>query len=79
MVWQKWLWLDADRREHPELRGQIGLDNIIKFQTRDYQFPIMANVDFGHDMINYFTLPNGVLSTMDTARNVISLDESAVE
>ena len=70
---------EADQREHFKLREHFSLEEIIKFQTRGYSFPIVSNLDFGHGLNHYLTIPNGVEATIDTFCKSITLDESAVK
>ncbi len=43
----------------------------------EYNFPIIANVDFGHDITN-IPLPEGILTNINTEKKEISLMESFV-
>ena len=49
--------------------------NIILRQTKEYDFPILANVNFGHsDPI--ITIPYNVLVELDSEKNLLSIQES---
>lgn len=52
-------------------------DMIIK-HTKDYKFPVLFNADIGHsDPI--ITIPLGVKVTLDSEKNLFSIDESGVK
>jgi len=53
------------------------IEEIIESHCAEYNFPIMFNLDFGHDCQN-FTLPIGVEATIDTYNNRFSIDEPGV-
>ncbi len=44
---------------------------------RDYNFPIMANMDFGHFTIN-IPMPIGIKVSFDTSKKELNFLESAV-
>ena len=44
---------------------------------KDYKFPIMANLDFGHDTIN-IPMPIGIKISFDTSKKELNFLESAV-
>ena len=51
--------------------------DIIKKHTQDYNFPVLANVNISHtDPI--ITLPLGVKVTLDSYKNIFSIDETGV-
>ena len=45
--------------------------------VRDYKFPIMANLDFGHFTVN-IPMPIGVKVSFDTTKKELNFLESAV-
>ncbi|PIN69813.1 LD-carboxypeptidase [Candidatus Woesearchaeota archaeon CG11_big_fil_rev_8_21_14_0_20_43_8] len=51
---------------------------IIEKHTKDYDFPVLFNVDIGHSdpMI---TIPLGTQVTLDSENNIFSIDESGVQ
>jgi len=53
------------------------LKNIILFNTRGYNFPILYGVDVGHTDPK-ITLPLGIKVTIDSSKNIFSIDESGV-
>ena len=55
----------------PELR------DIVMEVTKEYDFPIMANLDFGHYTIN-LPMPIGVKASFDTSKLEFRLDEGTV-
>jgi muramoyltetrapeptide carboxypeptidase len=55
----------------PELR------DIVLDVTKEYEFPIMAGVDFGHYTIN-LPMPIGIKASFDTSKLELSLKEGAV-
>ncbi len=67
--------VDCEEKEYtgllPDLR-EIVLDI-----TRDYDFPIIANADFGHDITN-MPMQEGILACMDTEDLSIELAEPMV-
>lgn len=71
--------IDADRREHRSLRSRVSINNIIKFQTRGYDFPIISNVNFGHDLRDYLTMPNGIELAIDTHADLLAITETSVK
>jgi muramoyltetrapeptide carboxypeptidase LdcA involved in peptidoglycan recycling len=52
-------------------------DATLKEITAEIDVPILADVDCGHT-IPRLTIPNGVLATLDSQRNLFSFDEPAV-
>ena len=44
---------------------------------KDYQFPIMANMDFGHYTVN-IPMPIGIKVSFDTAKKELNFLESVV-
>jgi len=69
-------------RFHPDVpfHDDYPLSEILKVTTRGYDFPIIANVDFGHTD-PMLTLPNGILAEISATSNdaAITLLENAVE
>lgn len=57
--------------------SHLKIEQIIEDHCSGYDFPIMFNLDFGHDCQN-FTLPIGVEATIDTYHNRFSIDEPCV-
>lgn len=53
------------------------IEEIIMDHCRDYNFPIMTNLDFGHNCQN-ITIPLGIRGTIDTYQKKFSIDESGV-
>lgn len=53
------------------------VNKIILEATKDYTFPIITNVDFGHHL-KQITIPIGAKATIDTSKNLFSIDESGV-
>jgi muramoyltetrapeptide carboxypeptidase len=53
------------------------IKEIILDHCKDYGFPIMYNLDFGHNCQNA-TLPIGIRATIDTYKNKFSIDEACV-
>lgn len=53
------------------------IEKIIGDHCSEYAFPIMFNLDFGHNCQN-FTLPIGVEATIDTYNNRFSIDKPGV-
>ncbi len=51
---------------------------IILNACRDYKFPIVKNVSFGH-FYPQITLPIGVKATIDTSKKIFSIDENGVK
>jgi len=58
--------------------SQKDAEAIIREMTGDLRIPILINVDCGHT-IPRMTIPNGVLATLDSHRNMFRFDESAVQ
>ncbi len=53
-------------------------EEVIRDHTKDYSFPVLCNVNIGHaDPI--ITLPLGVKVTLDSEKNLFSVDESGVK
>ena len=55
----------------------LEIEEIILDHCRDYGFPIMTNMDFGHNCQNV-TIPLGVKGTINTYQNKFSIDENGV-
>lgn len=53
------------------------LFNLILYHTKEYDFPILAQVDIGHTDPK-ITLPIGIKASLDSNRNLFSLDENSV-
>jgi len=53
------------------------LDKILLRITKDYDFPVIMNMDFGHTDPT-LTLPLGIEASFDTSENTLILEESAV-
>jgi muramoyltetrapeptide carboxypeptidase len=53
------------------------IEDIILEHCKDYNFPIMFNLDFGHNCENV-TIPIGCKATIDTRTKEFSIDESGV-
>lgn len=53
------------------------LKEIILFNTRDFDFPILYGADIGHTDPK-ITIPLGVRVTLDSEKNIFSIDESGV-
>lgn len=51
---------------------------IILERTREYKFPIISNVSFGHNC-EHITIPVGVKATIDTSKKLFSIDEAGVK
>ena len=58
--------------------SQKGTEALIRELTADLRIPVLTNVDCGHT-IPRMTIPNGVLATLDSHRNMFRFDESAVQ
>ena len=57
---------------------QSQFKELIKSHTREYDFPVLFNVNIGHaDPIN--TVPLGVKANLDSQRDLFSIDESGTE
>lgn len=56
---------------------ELGLHEIIQESTREYDFPILANMDFGHTD-PMFTIPYGIEASINTAELEFSIRDSAV-
>lgn len=52
-------------------------EKIILERTEGYNFPILSEVDFGHDC-EQITIPIGVKATIDTSKKLFSIDEAGV-
>ena len=52
-------------------------EEIILERTKGYKFPIISEVDFGHEG-EQITIPVGVKATIDTSKKLFSIDENAV-
>lgn len=65
------------RPYHYSKRMEEKLVNLIKEKTKNYNFPILYRVDFGHTdpMV---TLPIGVESVIDSKKNIFEIVESGV-
>ena len=50
---------------------------VVKDLTKEYDFPIIYNLDFGHHH-ETITFPIGMKARIDTTKNVIEFVESAV-
>ena len=63
-----------------DLKNQktFSINKIILEICRDYKFPIIKNVAFGH-VYPQITLPIGVKATIDTSKKLFSIDESGVK
>jgi muramoyltetrapeptide carboxypeptidase len=57
--------------------NDLGFHDIILDATRDYEFPIVAEMDFGHTD-PMFTIPYGVVGKIDTVQLEFSILEPAV-
>jgi len=53
------------------------VEQIILEATKNYNFPIIMNVDFGH-FPKQITIPIGAKATIDTSKNLFSIDEAGV-
>jgi len=53
------------------------IQEIIVGHCNKYEFPVMYNLDFGHNCHNV-TIPIGVQATIDTANGTFSIDDSGV-
>ena len=53
-------------------------EKIILERTREYKFPIISNVNFGHNC-EHITIPIGVKATIDTSKKLFSIDEAGVK
>jgi len=58
-------------------RKANSVEQIVLEATKDYDFPIIMNVDFGH-FPKQITIPIGAKATIDTFKNLFSIDESGV-
>ena len=50
---------------------------MVKYLTKEYNFPILANTDIGHTA-EKVTLPIGCLALLDSSQNVFKICENAV-
>ena len=63
--------------EYEVYSKELGLQEIIQESTREYDFPIIAEMDFGHTD-PMFTIPYGVEAVINTEEVEFSIMESAV-
>jgi len=56
----------------------LPINKIILEICKDYNFPIIGNIVFGHSYPK-LTLPIGVKATMDTSKKLFSIDEAGVK
>jgi len=64
-------------KENKYKNSYFKIEEIIESHCAEYDFPIMLNLDFGHDCQN-FTLPIGVEATIDSYHNRFSIDGPCV-
>jgi muramoyltetrapeptide carboxypeptidase len=67
--------VDCEEKEYAGLLPD--LKETVLDITRNYNFPIIAGADFGHDITN-MPMPEGLLARMDAADLSIELIESMV-
>jgi muramoyltetrapeptide carboxypeptidase len=63
-----------------DLKNQktFSINKIILEICKDYKFPIIKNVAFGH-VYPQATIPIGVKATIDTSKKLFSIDEAGVK
>ncbi len=60
------------------IKKAMPVEKIILDICRDYKFPIIKNIPFGH-YYPQITLPIGARATIDTSKKLFSIDESGVK
>lgn len=60
-----------------EIKNRFSPKRIILERTKEYHFPIISGVAFGHQK-DQITIPIGVQATIDASKRLFSIDESGV-
>ena len=68
--------VDGDGRDDEVLKADLR-EQILKI-TKEYELPIIANTDFGHNG-SFMPLPEGILARIDTAELKLEYLESMVK